>query len=98
MRTFTAEVLAENSAMLKVFADAGLHARRTWADGVAELAFDLPSDAADPGWKPYLDAVAEREGRADVASLRPLFAPESVAVIGASRHPEESAGPSCTTS
>ena len=87
MRTFTAEVLAENSAMLKVFADAGLHARRTWADGVAELAFDLPGDAADPGWEPYLDAVADREGRADVASLRPLFAPESVAVIGASRHP-----------
>jgi len=87
MRTFTAEVLAENSAMLKVFAAAGLHARRTWADGVAELAFDLPGDAADPGWEPYLDAVADREGRADVASLRPLFAPRSVAVIGASRHP-----------
>jgi len=87
MRTFTAEVLAENSAMLRVFADAGLHARRTWADGVAEMAFDLPGDAADPGWEPYLDAVAGREGRADVASLRPLFAPGSVAVIGASRHP-----------
>ena len=87
IRTFTAEVLAENSAMLKVFADAGLNARRTWADGVAEMAFDLPGDAADPGWEPYLDAVADREGRADVASLRPLFAPGSVAVIGASRHP-----------
>ena len=87
IRTFTAEVLAENSAMLKVFADAGLQALRTWADGVAELAFDLPGDAADPGWEPYLDAVAGREGRADVASLRPLFAPGSVAVIGASRHP-----------
>jgi acyl-CoA synthetase (NDP forming) len=86
MRAFTAEVLAENSPMLRVFADAGLHARRTWADGVAELAFDLPGDAADPGWEPYLDAVAGREGRADVASLRPLFAPGSVAVIGASRH------------
>ena len=87
IRTFTAEVLAENSAMLKVFTDAGLHARRRWADGVAELAFDLPGDAADPGWEAYLDAVADREGRADVASLRPLFAPGSVAVIGASRHP-----------
>ena len=87
MRTFTAEVLAENSAMLKVFADAGLHARRRWADGVAEMAFDLPGDAADAGWEPYLDAAADREGRADVASLRPLFAPRSVAVIGASRHP-----------
>jgi acyl-CoA synthetase (NDP forming)/GNAT superfamily N-acetyltransferase len=88
IRTFTAEVLAENSAMLKVFAAAGLHARRKQADGVTELAFDLPGDGADPGWEPYLDAVAQREGRADVASLRRVFAPESVAVVGASRRPE----------
>jgi acyl-CoA synthetase (NDP forming)/L-amino acid N-acyltransferase YncA len=88
VRTFTAEVLTENSAMLKVFASAGLHARRKQEDGVTELAFDLPGDDADPGWEPYLDAVARREGRADVASLRPLFAPESVAVVGASRRPE----------
>ena len=88
VRTFTAMVLAENHAMLKVFADAGLHARRELADGVAELAFDLPGDVADPGWGPYLDAVAERESHADAASLRHIFAAESVAVVGASRRPE----------
>jgi len=82
---FTAEVLAGNWAMLKVFASAGLRARRTQADGLAELIFDVPADAADPGWESYLDAVAEREGRADVASLRHVFAPASVAVVGASR-------------
>ena len=71
-----------------MFADAGLHARRELADGVAELAFDLPGDVADPGWGPYLDAVAEREGHADAASLRHVFAAESVAVVGASRRPE----------
>ncbi len=87
VRTFTAEVLAENSAMLQVFADAGLSARRKTADGVTELAFDLPGDDADPGWEPYLDAVALREGRADVASLRHVLAAESVAVVGASRKP-----------
>ena len=87
VRTFTAVVLAENYAMLKVFADAGLHARRELADGVAELAFDLPGDVADPGWGPYLDAVAERESHADAASLRHIFAAESVAVVGASRRP-----------
>ena len=87
VRTFTAEVLSENSAMLKVFANAGLQARRRWADGLAELAFDLPGSVADAGWEPYLDAVASREGHADVASLRHLFAAESVAVIGASRNP-----------
>jgi len=38
-----------------------------------------------PGWGPYLDAVATREGRADAASLRHVFAAESVAVVGASR-------------
>jgi acyl-CoA synthetase (NDP forming)/GNAT superfamily N-acetyltransferase len=85
--TFTAEVLADNSAMLKVFAAAGLRARRKQADGVTELAFDVPGDDADPGWAAYLDAVAEREGHADVASLRHVFAPGSVAVIGASRRP-----------
>jgi acyl-CoA synthetase (NDP forming)/GNAT superfamily N-acetyltransferase len=81
----TAEVLAGNAAMLKVFAGAGLRARRTQMDGLAELVFDVPGDDADPGWASYLDAVAEREGRADVASLRHVFEPASVAVIGASR-------------
>jgi acyl-CoA synthetase (NDP forming)/GNAT superfamily N-acetyltransferase len=85
VQVFTAEVLPGNSAMLKVFASAGLRARRRQADGVTELVFDLPGDDADPAWASYLDAVAEREGRADVASLRHVFAPTSVAVVGASR-------------
>jgi predicted CoA-binding protein/GNAT superfamily N-acetyltransferase len=85
VQVFTAEVLPGNSAMLKVFASAGLRVRRTQADGVTELVFDVPGGDADPAWASYLDAVAEREGRADVASLRPVFAPASVAVIGASR-------------
>jgi acyl-CoA synthetase (NDP forming)/GNAT superfamily N-acetyltransferase len=88
VRAFTAEVLTENSAMLKVFAGAGLRARRKQEDGVTELIFDLPGDDADSGWEPYLDAVAQREGHADVASLRHVFAAESVAVVGASRRPE----------
>jgi acyl-CoA synthetase (NDP forming)/GNAT superfamily N-acetyltransferase len=85
--TFTAEVLADNSAMLKVFAAAGLQARRTQTGGVTELALDVHGDDADPGWASYLDVVARREGRADVASLRHVFAPGSLAVIGAGRRP-----------
>jgi acyl-CoA synthetase (NDP forming)/GNAT superfamily N-acetyltransferase len=85
VRTFTAEVLAENAAMLQVFADAGLRARRKPMADITELSFDLPGDHADPGWEPYLQAVAQRESRADVASLRHVLAAESVAVIGASR-------------
>ena len=88
LTALSAETLPENSAMLKVFADAGLRARRKLADGVTELAFDLPGDDADPAWEPYLDAVAAREGLADVASLRHVLAAESVAVVGASRRPE----------
>jgi len=79
--TFKAETLTENKAMLQVFANAGLPVQRRFADGVYELTFPLPSRDQDS----YLDVVAERERRADVASLRHIFAPESVAVIGASR-------------
>ena len=79
--TFTAETLTENKAMLQVFANAGLPVERRYKDRVYELTFPLPSQDMDS----YLDVVAERERSADVASLRHIFAPESVAVIGASR-------------
>ena len=83
--SFTAETLTENTAMLKVFADAGLPVRRQTAEGVVDLTFPLPSGTACTALDSYLDAVAERERSADIASLRHLLAPESVAVIGASR-------------
>jgi acyl-CoA synthetase (NDP forming)/GNAT superfamily N-acetyltransferase len=88
--TFVAETLTENKAMLGVFADAGLPVRRRFAEGVYRLTFPLPSPEADPlgpTLDGYLSAVAARERRADAASLRHVFAPESVAVIGASRRP-----------
>jgi acyl-CoA synthetase (NDP forming)/GNAT superfamily N-acetyltransferase len=84
--TFTAQTLIENKAMLGVFADAGLPVRRRFADGAIELTFPLPGQE-QPVPDSYLDAVAERERRAEVASLRHVFAPESVALIGASRRP-----------
>jgi len=82
---FTAETLTENTAMLKVFADAGLPVQRHYADEVFELTFPLPRDEDGTALDTYLSAVAERESSADVASLRHIFAPESVVVIGASR-------------
>ena len=82
---FTAETLMENTAMLKVFTDAGLPVHRHYADGVAEMTFPLPAENGGTALDSYLDAVAERERRADIASLRHVLAPESVAVIGASR-------------
>ena len=83
---FTAETLPENAAMLQVFNDAGLTVHRHYADGIIELTFPLPSDEGGTDLDSYLTAVAERERRADTASLRRVLAPESVAVIGASRH------------
>ena len=83
----TAETLPENSAMLRVFADVGLSVRRRMADGVVELTMLVPRGAALSEASPYLDAVAGREQRADVASLAPLLAPRSVVVIGAGRRP-----------
>ena len=82
---FTAETLAENSAMLRVFADAGLPAKRRIAEGVVELTFPLPVGQDEQRLGSYLESVASRESRADVASLRPLLQPRSVAVVGASR-------------
>ena len=83
--TFVAQTLTENKAMLSVFADAGLPVERRYADGVFELTFPLPSQDAGPTLDSYLNAVAERERRAEAASLRHVLAPSSVVVIGASR-------------
>ena len=86
-RAFTAETLSENAAMLRVFADAGLQAQRSLADGVYDLTFPLPADEADAALGTYRDTVAVRERSADVASMRHVLLPASVAVIGASRRP-----------
>ena len=86
-RSFTAETLSENAAMLRVFADAGLQAQRSLVDGVYDLTFPLPADEADAALGTYRDTVAVRERSADVASMRPVLMPASVAVIGASRRP-----------
>jgi acyl-CoA synthetase (NDP forming)/GNAT superfamily N-acetyltransferase len=75
--TLEADVLAENHAMLSVFADAGLHAQRHSVDGPA-LVLTLGT-----GWGPTAWAQADaREFQAEARSLRPLLSPGSVAVAG----------------
>src|ERR1700761_1408172 len=86
-RAFIAETMAENALMLQVIADAGLPTHRALADGVYDFTFPLPADESDAALGTYRDAVAERERSADVASLRHVLTPASVAVIGASRRP-----------
>jgi acyl-CoA synthetase (NDP forming)/GNAT superfamily N-acetyltransferase len=85
LHAFTAEALPENRPMLEVFADAGLPVQRRMTDGVVELTFPLPAGDDDRSLDGYLDSMAARESRADVASLRPLLQPASVAVVGAGR-------------
>jgi len=84
IRTFVAETLTENAPMLRVFASAGLRAHRTLEDGVYDLSFPLPTAEGNADVA-YREAVAERERSADVASLRHVLTPASVAVIGAGR-------------
>jgi acyl-CoA synthetase (NDP forming)/GNAT superfamily N-acetyltransferase len=87
LRAFKAQTLASNAAMLRVFASAGLAAKRRVSHGVIDLTFPLPADEASEALRQYLDTVSLRERQADIASLRYLLEPRSVAVIGASRNP-----------
>jgi acyl-CoA synthetase (NDP forming)/GNAT superfamily N-acetyltransferase len=87
VHAFTAHTLASNSAMLRVFAAAGLAAKRQLSDGVVETTFPLPVDEANEQLQIYLDSVTMRERQADIASLRHLLHASSVAVVGASRKP-----------
>ncbi|MFB9368791.1 bifunctional acetate--CoA ligase family protein/GNAT family N-acetyltransferase [Kitasatospora albolonga] len=82
IRRFQAEVLPENRKMVKVFTDAGYVQRRSFADGVVHLEFDLePTDSA-------LAVMRAREHRAEARSVQRLLTPRSVAVIGVSRQPQ----------
>lgn len=85
VEAFTAQTLEYNTPMLHVFADAGLPVRRHLSDGVVEVTIPLPRDDSRTELGSYLEKVARRERAADAASLRHVFAPTSVAVIGASR-------------
>jgi acetate---CoA ligase (ADP-forming) len=75
---FDAEVLADNRAMLRVFSGAGFDVRRRSDFGEIHLALDLHPSAR------LQERIADRAHAAAAASLRPLLAPHSIAVVGAS--------------
>ncbi len=85
LEALTAETLQENTGMLRVFSDAGLPVVSKREEGVVSITIPLPPDDTSRQLDDYLDTVAVRERSANVASLRPVFAPASVAVVGASR-------------
>jgi acetyl coenzyme A synthetase (ADP forming)-like protein len=83
---FVAEVLAENNQMLRVFEAVGFESTRRLESGTIEVEFRIEPTAT------YIERVDERDHLAAVASLRPFFAPSSVAVLGASKRRESIGG------
>jgi acyl-CoA synthetase (NDP forming)/RimJ/RimL family protein N-acetyltransferase len=72
---FVADVLPENEAMLDVFSAAGFEAHPRFREGTVRVEFPLTRTET------LLDAVGERERRADSRSIARLLAPSSVAVL-----------------
>jgi acetyl coenzyme A synthetase (ADP forming)-like protein len=81
IETFVAEVMADNAAMLRVFADTGFEIEQGYEGGEVHVHLRIaPSDR-------FLDAVDRRDHAAVDRSLQPFFQPRAVAVIGASARP-----------
>ncbi|WP_432138424.1 MULTISPECIES: GNAT family N-acetyltransferase [unclassified Streptomyces] len=76
---FTADALAENHEVLRLFAGLGLRTARRFEGPEVRCSIALDQDDT------YLSAVEERGRAADVASLTPLLRPRTVAVLGAGR-------------
>jgi acetate---CoA ligase (ADP-forming) len=77
---FDAEVLFSNRAMLGVFEGAGFAVRRRGVDDLTVSLDITPSEAVRK-------RIDERDHFAAVASLGPLLAPSSIAVVGAAETP-----------
>ena len=74
---FDAEVMAGNQAMLEVFEHAGFAVRHRGSFNDLTVSLDItPTEA-------LLERIGERDHVASIASLRPILAPSSVAVVGA---------------
>ncbi|HEY8141758.1 MAG TPA: GNAT family N-acetyltransferase, partial [Kofleriaceae bacterium] len=79
--TFQAEVEADNGQMMEVFEDSGFAVARSLESRVFHVTFPTR------GTERFLAASMERERRAAAESVRALFEPRSVAVVGASSRP-----------
>ena len=78
---FDALVMTGNGPMLRVFEDAGFAVRRRGSFDELTVSLDItPTEA-------MLARIGERDHFASVASLRPILAPASVAVVGAAATP-----------
>lgn len=78
---FDAEVMWENRPMLGVFEGVGFAVRREGSFGELTISLDItPSEAV-------IERIDERDHFAAIASLQPILAPASVAVVGAAAAP-----------
>jgi acetyl coenzyme A synthetase (ADP forming)-like protein len=78
---FEADVLSENEQMMNVFKDYGFHVTSELQRGVYHVSFSIAKTPM------VVEKEVERERTSTLASLRWLLEPQSVALIGASRHP-----------
>ncbi|HTO76749.1 MAG TPA: GNAT family N-acetyltransferase [Thermoanaerobaculia bacterium] len=76
---FTAEVHPANRRMLDVFAHSGFEIAHRTEPGAIQIVISLEPTPA------FEERAAERSARAATASMKRLFEPRSVAVVGASR-------------
>ncbi|MGH9367550.1 MAG: GNAT family N-acetyltransferase [Thermoanaerobaculia bacterium] len=77
--TFVADVHAGNRRMLEVFRDCGFASEQRVEQGVVRVAVSLEVTPL------FEERSAQRSARAAAASMRKLFEPRSVAVVGAAR-------------
>lgn len=83
---FAADVLTDNRSMLSVFRKAGYGLSGSTSYGVTHLEFPIAQTE-------LMRARAEaQEAEAERASLRVVLAPQSIAVVGASRNPTSVGG------
>ncbi len=78
-RTFEASVLNENSDMLDVFRESGFDVRSSSDSGCVDVRLSLANS------EKHTRVSDEHDRLATIASLKPMFEPRAVAVIGASR-------------
>lgn len=85
----TATVLAANHDMMRVFRDSGIPLRMVPDGDEVGVVLHLDQlNAREGDGGGYGQAVLERGALADVASLRPVLEPRSVAVVGVGRRPD----------
>ena len=82
IKNFVAEVLAQNSKMVRVFQDAGYQAERSYEDGVVHLTFPIEQT------EDALAVAYEREQRSESRSIARLLTP----VVGGRRRRQQRRG------